>query len=133
MPKQLVDPEGGVGGMSEEDIAWERARLRIGLGVDVPRERRWMYFAGAPRKGRLFESGKGKDESGNGLLVALAPCLLLVAAGVGLTLAFWWIQNGGMGAAGERAWTRAATGGSGPHPSTLTRDVNGNGNAGGGR
>jgi hypothetical protein len=101
-------------------------------------DRTWMYAAGKQRLGSMFtmESWrrdlKGLDPDRHEGVANVVVGLVALAF---LGAAFWWVQmqNGGMGAAGERAWTRAATGGSGPHPSTLTRDVNGNGNAGGGR
>jgi hypothetical protein len=94
MPKQLVDPEGGVGGMSEEDIAWERARLRIGLGVDVPRERRWMYFAGEPRR--------GAGDEGLSLNFGLQGWLILGATGA-VMAALGWMLAAGSGEAGSEA------------------------------
>jgi hypothetical protein len=96
MPKQLVDPEGGVGGMSEEDIAWERARLRIGLGVEVPRERRWMYFAGEARKGRMAgDEGLSSNFGLQGWLILGATGAVMAALG--------WMLAAGSGEAGSEA------------------------------
>jgi hypothetical protein len=92
-------------------------------------DRDWRYVPGYSIRGLNFEREDEQAERDREEARANGIVMMAVLPLVAMCLIWAWDawkgkdETGGMGTAGERATTRAATGGSGSHPSTFTFDA----------